>query len=86
MRQTDLAQLQGDQGASLQLHPCGPEGAAEERGSAPGRWPVRWRICSVTSCRSNRVRPQEGQLTYSVLMFLIREPCRRPHLCDLTAF
>lgn len=41
----------------------------------PGKWPVRLRICSVTSCRSNSVRPQLGQLTYSVLVFRMRQPC-----------
>jgi hypothetical protein len=40
----------------------------------PGRWPVLVRIWSVTSCRSKSVRPQLGQLTYSVLVFLILEP------------
>jgi len=42
---------------------------------APGRWPVCVRICSVTSCRSNSVRPHDGQLTYSVFVFRILEPC-----------
>mmetsp|Transcript_36557 Transcript_36557/g.65417 ORF Transcript_36557/g.65417 Transcript_36557/m.65417 type:complete len:274 (+) Transcript_36557:384-1205(+) len=44
----------------------------------PGRWPVRTRIDSVTSCRSKRVRPQEGQLTYSVLVLRMRLPCSMP--------
>mmetsp|Transcript_10435 Transcript_10435/g.28485 ORF Transcript_10435/g.28485 Transcript_10435/m.28485 type:complete len:324 (-) Transcript_10435:1272-2243(-) len=50
----------------------------------PGRWPVFSRICSVTSWRSNRVLPQDGQLTYSVLIFLIRQPWSRPNEVFLT--
>ena len=46
---------------------------------APGRCPVSWRISSVTTCRSKRVRPQEGQLTYSVFVLRILEPWRPTH-------
>mmetsp|Transcript_15939 Transcript_15939/g.64275 ORF Transcript_15939/g.64275 Transcript_15939/m.64275 type:complete len:390 (+) Transcript_15939:646-1815(+) len=44
----------------------------------PGRWPVRCEIVSVTSCRSNNVRPHEGHDTNSVLTLRMREPCRSP--------
>mmetsp|Transcript_7954 Transcript_7954/g.20468 ORF Transcript_7954/g.20468 Transcript_7954/m.20468 type:complete len:314 (+) Transcript_7954:359-1300(+) len=44
----------------------------------PGRWPVRTRMDSVTSCRSKSVRPHEGQLTYSVLVLRMRLPCSMP--------
>ena len=43
----------------------------------PGRCPVRWRICSVTSCRSNSVRPHDGHDTYSVLVLRMRDPCEQ---------
>mmetsp|Transcript_20756 Transcript_20756/g.66843 ORF Transcript_20756/g.66843 Transcript_20756/m.66843 type:complete len:331 (+) Transcript_20756:314-1306(+) len=46
--------------------------------ATPGRWPVREEICAVTSCRSKRVRPQEGQETNSVLVERIRAPCSSP--------
>ena len=49
----------------------------------PGRCPVRTRICSVTSCRSNSVRPQLGHDTYSVLVLRMREPCARAALACL---
>mmetsp|Transcript_62276 Transcript_62276/g.146825 ORF Transcript_62276/g.146825 Transcript_62276/m.146825 type:complete len:246 (+) Transcript_62276:580-1317(+) len=44
----------------------------------PGRWPVASEISAVTVWRSKRVRPHEGQLTYSVLVLRMREPWRRP--------
>mmetsp|Transcript_3072 Transcript_3072/g.9368 ORF Transcript_3072/g.9368 Transcript_3072/m.9368 type:complete len:237 (+) Transcript_3072:607-1317(+) len=46
----------------------------------PGRWPVRWEMVSVTSCRSKSVRPQLGQLTNSVLTLRMREPWSSPKL------
>mmetsp|Transcript_5782 Transcript_5782/g.18831 ORF Transcript_5782/g.18831 Transcript_5782/m.18831 type:complete len:243 (+) Transcript_5782:461-1189(+) len=48
----------------------------------PGRWPVAREIFSVTSWRSKRVLPQDGQETNSVLTFRIRDPCRRPKDAD----
>mmetsp|Transcript_2390 Transcript_2390/g.6032 ORF Transcript_2390/g.6032 Transcript_2390/m.6032 type:complete len:278 (-) Transcript_2390:1201-2034(-) len=48
--------------------------------ATPGRWPVRVRIWSVTSCRLNSVRPHDGHDTYSVLVLRMREPCSRPKL------
>mmetsp|Transcript_24898 Transcript_24898/g.34438 ORF Transcript_24898/g.34438 Transcript_24898/m.34438 type:complete len:272 (-) Transcript_24898:1250-2065(-) len=52
----------------------------------PGRWPVASWMVWVTSCRSNRVRPQLGQDTYSVLVLRMREPCSRPKLCSRSWF
>mmetsp|Transcript_7747 Transcript_7747/g.31490 ORF Transcript_7747/g.31490 Transcript_7747/m.31490 type:complete len:249 (+) Transcript_7747:302-1048(+) len=45
----------------------------------PGRWPVSWEICSVTSCKSKSVRPQLGHETYSVFTLRMRLPCKRPN-------
>lgn len=55
----------------------GGEGYPMTAIETPGRWPVLVRIWSVTSCRSKSVRPQLGQLTYSVLVFLILEPAHQ---------
>lgn len=49
----------------------------------PGRCPVLVLIWSVTSWRSKRVLPQLGQLTYSVFVFLILDPCKSPKLMVL---
>mmetsp|Transcript_23100 Transcript_23100/g.33565 ORF Transcript_23100/g.33565 Transcript_23100/m.33565 type:complete len:279 (+) Transcript_23100:291-1127(+) len=51
----------------------------------PGRCPVWFWMLRVTSCRSNRVRPQDGQDTYSVLVLRIREPWSRPKEVFLTS-
>mmetsp|Transcript_6634 Transcript_6634/g.20059 ORF Transcript_6634/g.20059 Transcript_6634/m.20059 type:complete len:377 (+) Transcript_6634:335-1465(+) len=51
----------------------------------PGRWPVDSAICSVTSCRSNSVRPQLGHDTYSVLTLRMRLPCSSPNAARTTS-
>ena len=42
--------------------------------ATPGKCPVFCFICSVTSCKSNKVRPQLGQDTKSVFTDLILDP------------
>mmetsp|Transcript_25624 Transcript_25624/g.52175 ORF Transcript_25624/g.52175 Transcript_25624/m.52175 type:complete len:244 (+) Transcript_25624:363-1094(+) len=44
----------------------------------PGRWPVASLISAVTVWRSKSVRPHEGHETYSVFVFRMRLPWRRP--------
>eukprot|EP01018_Ginkgo_biloba_P037245 Gb_17350 [translate_table: standard] len=45
----------------------------------PGKCAVFSLISALISCRSNRVRPQDGHETYSVLVFRILHPCSKPN-------
>jgi hypothetical protein len=49
----------------------------------PGRCPVASWILRLVLCRSKSVRPHEGQLTNSVFVFLMRQPCRSEKLAVL---
>mmetsp|Transcript_22332 Transcript_22332/g.62279 ORF Transcript_22332/g.62279 Transcript_22332/m.62279 type:complete len:202 (+) Transcript_22332:2247-2852(+) len=52
----------------------------------PGRCPVAAWMSAVVSWRSNRVRPHDGHETNSVLVLLMRDPCRVENDVDRRKF